>query len=217
MFMQKITNKGRMLVRLLDSSKTTAELAIELGYVKADGIARYNVIVRDLHRLVKDGYVKSEKKRKEMKAGNIPTLYSIDLNIQNLRNLLEEYPYLISSMRRSESVLESILSEHSDLILILSKDKSQEHIDKVKLKEMLGASDKFFELFLMSEKKYLMDIILFAMPSDNDCVSFIDRLFKSCSYMDSLNNAWNVIINSKSVESIAEWNFILSGKKQGLF
>jgi DNA-binding HxlR family transcriptional regulator len=75
--MQKEVNKGKILGLLLKSPKTTAELARELGYINREGIARYNIINKDLKNLEDSGYVKSERIKLDQKPGNIPTLYSI--------------------------------------------------------------------------------------------------------------------------------------------
>jgi DNA-binding PadR family transcriptional regulator len=105
----------RILISLLESSKTTAELANELGYVNQEGNARYNMIYRALKQLKKDGYIEGYKV-KLGKNGNDPTLYSTDSSIQNLIHILEKYPDLISKIQKNNSIRENIFREHLDLI-----------------------------------------------------------------------------------------------------
>lgn len=108
-------NQGLILGSLLESSKTTAELANEFGYINPNGTPRYNVIHRDLQRLKENGYIES-KKVKSGKSGNDPTLHSTIFSFQNLRQMFEDYPYLKWKMQKNDSVLKSIFCEYSDLI-----------------------------------------------------------------------------------------------------
>ena len=125
--MKTETNKGKILDILFDYPKTTAELAHELGYVNSEGIARYNIINKDLKRLVESKYLKSEKVKKERKSGNTPTLYSIDFNIQNLRGMIEEYPHLISKMKKNDSALKVVSHEHLNLMYYYSSQNKEEY------------------------------------------------------------------------------------------
>jgi predicted transcriptional regulator len=112
--MKTETNKELILGSLLGSPKTTGQLARELNYVK-NGIAGYSTIGNDLQDLVENGYIEGEKV-KSGKRGIPPTLYSIALNIQNLKLILEEYPRLMSKMQKNASISKNILSHYSDII-----------------------------------------------------------------------------------------------------
>jgi hypothetical protein len=122
------TNQELILGNLLGFSKTTGQLARELNYVNAKGVAGYSIIYDDLTRLVESGYIEGKKQKLEKKPGNIPTLYSIIINIQNLRNILREYPHLISNMQKNDLVLENIICEYSDL---LYNSINKEHVKSI--------------------------------------------------------------------------------------
>ncbi len=113
--MQEEKNQGLILGCLLESPKTTAELATERGYTNPNGTPRYNVIYRDLKKLDEKGYIES-KKVKLGKSGNDPTLHSIIFSFQNLRKMFEDYPYLKGKMQKNDYVLKTIFCEYSDLI-----------------------------------------------------------------------------------------------------
>lgn len=175
------------------------------------------MIHKDLKKLEEDGYIKSERVKEEKRPGNIPTLYSINFNIQNLRRILEEYPGFILRMKISELALESILSEHSDLIYISTKKEYVEQIedirlhiekDKSSLKEKLKSSTEFLRIFLATDKHMIMhrirkivqksgerasaEIFVIDDNPDNMVVRSetnlgINLLFKSCVIVDIAN------------------------------
>lgn len=62
------------------------------------------------------GFIDSRKEKLERKPGNIPTLFSIVINIQNMKLILAKYPHLISEMQKNDLVLESIFSEYFSLV-----------------------------------------------------------------------------------------------------
>ena len=49
--MKEPTNKIKILKTLLESPRTTGEIAIELGYIDDKGYGRYNVVNPDLQTL----------------------------------------------------------------------------------------------------------------------------------------------------------------------
>ncbi len=113
--MRKKSNKERILDGLLESSKTTGELATELGYVDPDGTPRYKIIGRDLDTLEENGCIES-KKVNLRKGRQDSTSYSIVSSIQNLSQILKQYPDLTSKMQRKDSISENIFREHLNLI-----------------------------------------------------------------------------------------------------
>ena len=125
--MEDKNNQERILGRLLESSKTTRELAIELGYINPDGAPRYNVIYGYLKRLKKNGYIEG-KKVKLGKSGNDPTLYSIIFDIENLRKIFVNHPCLKAKLQKSDSVLKIIFYEYSDLIY---NSINKEHVKSI--------------------------------------------------------------------------------------
>lgn len=219
--MQKKTNKEKMLGLLLKSSKTTADLAYKLGYVNSEGTALYNIIHKDLKKLEEEGYIKSERVKENKRAGNIPTLYSIDFSTENLRRIWEEYPELTFKMQRSELVFEAIFREHSYLIYSSTNEEYVEQIEEIKssikvskesLEEKLKLSAEFFKIFLMNDKDKIKNRIRSIIRMSNEGVyakyflvnnnpdSFvrisetifgIDQAFKACVSVDILNGRFN--------------------------
>ncbi len=224
---KKLTNKGRILGRLLRSPKTTAELARGLGYIDTNGVARYNVINKDLKSLEASGYIKREKIKLEKKPGNTPALYSIVLNINNLNNIYEKYPYLLGNIQRSEVAFETIFCEYSDLIYTATDKKYVEQIENLKVlvekskedfKEKLKSSPEFFKIFLMNDKYKLMHRIrkiiqttgeqanaeIFIIDDDpqnrvmiNETIYGINMLFKASVIVD--------IANGQSIKKAREY------------
>ena len=183
------TNKEKILEILFDSSKTTAELAHELGYVNPDGTARYNMINSDLKRLVEKRYLKSERVKKESKSGNTPTLYSIDFSIQSLRNMIEEYPYLISKMKRKNLVLEAIFHEYLDFTYNLNENYKKIEtnefavkINKEDLTKKLELSNEFFKFVLINDRNKLIHYTKTIAETFNENINT-----KLCKEKNSLN------------------------------
>jgi hypothetical protein len=149
--MQIMTNKGKILCSLLKSSKTTAELAYKIGYIRPDGTIRCNMINRDLQNLTENGYLKSERVKSGKKRENVPTSYSIILHTKNLGNILDEFPYLIENMQSSELALDIIV--HEKFSWISNSAEGEYGIENMRLlnkmgkeswKEKLRLSKEFF-------------------------------------------------------------------------
>jgi hypothetical protein len=113
--MQRKSNKERILDSLLESSKTTGELATELGYFDPDGTPRYKIIGRYLDTLEENGYIES-KKVNLRKGRKDSKLYLIVSSIQKLSQILKEYPDLTSKMQKKDSISEDIFRKHLNLI-----------------------------------------------------------------------------------------------------
>jgi len=166
--MKKRPNQERILSSLLESSKTTGQLAYELNYVDPDGTVHYSIIYDDLQKLVKSGYILGTKEKLEKKPGGIPTWYSINYSIKNLKKILEEYSDLIGKMQENKKVLEIIIHTHPEL---LSNTNEEEYMEKVpNFKSLykkgiegwnakLKLSREFFRLFLNNETNDLEEII----------------------------------------------------------
>lgn len=128
-----ITNQGLILGSLLESPKTTAELATELGYGNEDGPPSYKIIGRDLKKLKGNGFIDG-RKEKLRKAGHMPTLYSIVINIQNLRLILEKYPRLMSKMQKNASVSEIYCLIIPTLFMVQMIVNIVAHLEKMEMK-----------------------------------------------------------------------------------
>lgn len=113
--MQDERNQVLILDSLLESPKTTGELAKGRGYSNPDGTPCYKIIGRDLERLTENGLIEG-KKVKLRKTGAYPMLYSIVFSIPNFKNMFEKYKYLRPKMQKNAVVLETIFTEYSDLI-----------------------------------------------------------------------------------------------------
>jgi hypothetical protein len=175
----KKTNKERILASLLESSKTTADLAKELGYIDSKGTARYNIINNDLDKLVEQGYIESKREKFEKRPENTPTWYSIIYSIKNLHGMVEEYPHLIENMQRSELASETIINENFRLINSPPPGKEEyvEQIEHLKLlnkigkeswKEKLRLSKEFFRYFLYKDFIDMMEDVIHLGLTSNE-------------------------------------------------
>lgn len=162
------SNQGRILGSLLKSSKTTAELANELGYVDSEGSPRYDVIYKDLKKLEENGYIESKREKLDKKPGSIPTSYSILYNIQNLKKILEEYPNLVENMQNSELALETIVNENCNWVFNSTADEHMEKVGDVESwvemgkknwKEKLKLSKEFFAFCLKNKRTDMMESV----------------------------------------------------------
>jgi hypothetical protein len=124
--MRDKSNKERILGSLLESSKTTGELTIELGYENPDGTPCYKVIGRDLKELNENGFIE-DKKVKSGKGRKDSTSYLIIFSIQKLCQILNKYPDLISKMQKIDTISGDIFRKHLYLIYDSSKEDEVEH------------------------------------------------------------------------------------------
>ncbi len=195
--MTGVTNRSKILASLLESSKTTAELAKEMGYVNSMGIARYNIIYKDLKRLEKNGYVKSKKEKIDQQQGNTPTMYSIFYKIQNLRRILEEFPNLIENIQSSELSLETILQENFSWASTSAANENEqmenlnlyEISGKESLKEKLKFSKEFLRFCLtdnLSDKIEKVRKLTQISTEYSRTYHRIDIIFKACIASDIL-------------------------------
>jgi hypothetical protein len=113
--LQKKATQELILGSLLESSKTTGELAIEIKPGNPEYKPRYNMIYRALRKLDDNKYIEGHTAGLG-KYGRNSTLYSLIFSIQNLSRILKEYPHLLSKMQKNNSIPENIFSEYSDLI-----------------------------------------------------------------------------------------------------
>jgi hypothetical protein len=217
--MRKRTNQERILTNLLQFPKTTAELANELGYINTKGIARYNIINKDLDKLVEHGYIESEKKKLEKKPGNTPTLYSIVYDIQILKEMLRIYPYLLESMQRSEFVLETIVNENYSWICNSNDEEYVEQIENLKLlnkkgkeswREKLRLSKEFFRYSLYNNFFDMMkDIKKLAQTSSE---YWETNIFELKTTPDSSVILWNTNYRLEMIFKACVTSDILQGK-----
>lgn len=148
--MPEKTNQERILSSLFESSKTTGELAKELGYTDPEGHGNYKIILRDLKILEENGFI-AGKKVKLQKCGPSPTLYSIILNVQNFKFILKKYKNLIYIMQKNSLILERVLEANTD-------DTVPEKI-KENLRKMLQSSPSFFKYLLFGDESELSQYI----------------------------------------------------------
>ena len=191
------TNQSKILGILLESSKTTAELAKKMGYVNSMGIARYNIIYNDLKKLEENGYIKSKKEKLDKQHGNTPTLYSIFYKIQNLKKILEEFPNLIENIQNSELSLETIVQENFSWVSE-SAEVEYEQIENLNLyeisdteswKDKLKLSKEFLRFCLSNNLSDMMEKVrkLTQISSEYLGTNYrIDIIFEVCIASDIL-------------------------------
>jgi hypothetical protein len=181
--METETIQNRILRSLLQSSKTTAELADKLGYVNKEGTILYSVINKDLKKLEKGGYIKSEKlKLLKEKRGITPTSYSIIFDIKNLRRMWEKYPKLKLEIQSSVLAAETIIYENFSWISN-SADKEYVQIENLNIHKKRGKESW--------EEKLRMSLEFFSFCLKNDYIDMIESVRKfaqiSSEYWETTN------------------------------
>jgi hypothetical protein len=150
--MKDSTNKIKILKILLESPKTTGEIAIELGYLDKKGHGKYNIINSDLKTLTQYGFIHrfAEKKKRP---GAPATTYDIVYELSVLRELLKKYPLLISDLQKSDKIRALIGREfYKDLPRI------KEYEDEVNFfSRLLIGSPTFFKLVLSTPENVLSE------------------------------------------------------------
>lgn len=107
--MKDSTNKIKILKTLLESPKTTGEIAIKLDYIDEKGYGRYNVIESDLNTLEQYGFIHRIEEKKK-RPGAPATTYDIVYEYSVLRDIVKEYSPLISDLQKSDKII-SMLAE----------------------------------------------------------------------------------------------------------
>lgn len=110
------TVKEKILQTLLVSiSKTTGDIAIELGYVDTNGYGKYKNIKSDLNTLSQYGFIHGFK-QKEKKPGAPATTYEIVYKLPVIKKILEKYPDLVSDLQKNEIILSMLVEKHRKLL-----------------------------------------------------------------------------------------------------
>lgn len=167
--METETTQIRILLSLLQSSKTTAELANQLGYVSKEGTILYSMINRDLKKLENDKYIKSEKFAVKGKRGIIPTLYSIIFDITNLRRIWKKHSKLKLEMQSNELAIETVIHENFSWISNSAEEEYVE-IENLTLYKKRGKENW--------KKKLRISLGFFDFCLNNDYVNMIESVRK---------------------------------------
>lgn len=121
--------KEKILKFLFESSKTTGELLVSLGYEKT----KYNAIDKDLKKLVAEGLIFSHKRKTQGLAGQPPTSYDVVYEIPILQRMWDEYSQLHLSMQKNDTVLEMLVKKQFwliDLKILVAENKKDEELCK---------------------------------------------------------------------------------------
>jgi hypothetical protein len=152
------TIKEKLLCSLFKSAKTTGELATELGYVTKTGRCRYNIIYKDLRILYHKKYLKSKVLMDIKPVGNKPTQYFINMEIEILRKMINEYPGIIFPAFKNPNVIDILTYHYLDIF----SDPG--------LRIKLSSSPSMFKYFLSMDKsdvyKGIVDLNLYENKLD---------------------------------------------------
>lgn len=156
--MRKNTIKEKILKCLLESEKTTSELANELGFVDENNNVQYNRIDKDLKSLVEKGYIDNQKIKSKGIPGNIPTVYSFVYDMQTLAIILNEYPGVVYRLQENDAVLNLLVKNHHSLLVSLNgtDDYTVDRLEN-EFKMRLKRSLSFFELCLKNSTEELLE------------------------------------------------------------
>ncbi len=101
--MNELTIKERIIKTLLESPKTTGEIAIELGYIDVNHHGKYNIINTDLKTLKQYGFINGKKQKRH--TGAPATTYDIVYEISSLRDVVKKYVSIIPDLQKSDKVI----------------------------------------------------------------------------------------------------------------
>ena len=107
--MKDFTLKKKILNSLFESSKTTGELLVSLRY----GKTKYNIIDKDLKKLVKEGLIFADKRKNKGSCGQPPTFYNVICELSSLQKILGEHSSLCCAMQKNDKVLSMLVETHS--------------------------------------------------------------------------------------------------------
>ncbi len=103
--MNKLRVNEKILKTLLESPKTTGEIATKLELIdRKTGYPRYNMVKPSLNTLYRYGYIHRTKKE-EKRSGAPATTYDIVYEISVLREILKKYPSLIPDLQKSDKII----------------------------------------------------------------------------------------------------------------
>jgi len=105
-------NKLKILKCLIESQKTTPEIAISLGYVTTYGTAKQGMIGNQLKDLVKCKYIKVKHLKNEF--GKKINLYKFNISPSSLNKLLKEHPALITDIIKNKEINNIILHNYKN-------------------------------------------------------------------------------------------------------
>ncbi len=153
--MSDLTVKEKILKALLQSPKTTGEIATKLELIdEKTGYPRYNMIKPDLNTLEQYGYIhRIEQKKKS--SGAPATTYDIVYEISSLKKILEKYPSLLSDLQKNNVISNMLLKEQQWL---LNPNMLKEEI--INFKFFLKFSPTFFKIGLTSSRGELLKVII---------------------------------------------------------
>ncbi|MCX9026530.1 MAG: hypothetical protein OIN85_10625 [Candidatus Methanoperedens sp.] len=158
--MAELTIKERILKALLESPKTTGNLAIELGYVDEKGYGKYNFIKADLNTLEEDYRFIHRIEQQKKNPGKPPTTYDIVYKISVIKKIWDKYPELKTDLLKSNLVIgvirDSVLGKKiNDLDLFLDRDDKHFYFELIPL--WFKQSPSFFEYCLNNDRETIMN------------------------------------------------------------
>lgn len=171
--MPKLTKKGEILKLLLDSPKTTSELAISLGCIDKKGKPKYKNIYDDLKDLEDKVFILGYTIKKPGAPGVAGTLYQIHYEMSFLKVLLTKFPFLIEDYRGNHIISSMLLEKHTLLWFLYFN--SPEFKERLKQKPdtdvealingvkddfitKLGTSKTFFKICFLNDSEHILSI-----------------------------------------------------------
>lgn len=131
-----MTVKEQIIKTLLESPKTTSEIAVALNYSKRD----YNSVDKELKTLQSNRFIHYTKIKIPGKCGPVPKTYDIVYDIPRLRDMLQKFPNLISDMIKNSNII-SLLIDNDNL----------DTLEKKLLGDLLPLSESFFRNYLTND------------------------------------------------------------------
>lgn len=205
--MKNSTNKIKILKTLLESPKTTGQIAIALDYKDNKGHGIYKNIISDLKTLGQYGFIYEFKSNKKT-VGAPPTTYDIVYSIEKIAGILQKYPSLSLHLYNNEKV--GVLLANN-LYLDVQKTypnlaSNEEFMDEINhLSKLLLKTQTGFNLMLSTNKGIFSDRLftVFRNSIDGTQYEYIDELYK-----EMINECNWSIGDCKKVESFEKTTII---------
>ena len=112
-----MTNQTLILKTLLESPKTTGEIAKALGKIDKNGNGKYNVVADDLKRLKKLGFISSKIEKKTGARGPPPTVYNIIYDVKTIIDILNSHNSLLTSLQKNDKIIDLIIEKQKKNII----------------------------------------------------------------------------------------------------
>jgi hypothetical protein len=142
--MEKPTIKVKILKTLLESPKTTGNVAIALGYKDDKGRGIYKNVQPDLNTLTQYKFIHTIETNIKT-VGAPATTYDINYDISILREVLLKYPSIVPDLQKNERIVSMVADKQN---LFVERPLYSSELETVI--KMLTLSKSFFKNYVLN-------------------------------------------------------------------